>query len=60
MAEIAPKTGARHKGVDISDRPITGTLIRSIRVVVVSRVSTLKYFGTGAQTGDLGHGGLAL
>ena len=60
MPEDKPKVGARHKGLDTSDRRITGTLIQSIRVVVASRVSTFKYFGTGARTGDLGHGSLAL
>ena len=60
MPEIAPRTGARYKGHDTSDRPITGTLLPSIRVVVACRVSTFQYFGTGARTGDLGRGGLAL
>ena len=60
MPEIAPKTGAGHKGLHTRDRPVTGTLLPSIRVVVVCRVSTFQYFGTGARTSDLGRGGLAL
>ena len=58
MPEIALKTGAGHKGLDTCDRPVTGTLVPSIRVVVACHVSTFQYFGTGARTGDLGHGAL--